>query len=145
MTRLCYLLAAGLWAVLPAHALEYLAVSTPAAITYDAPSVQAKKLFVLGRDFPVEVVVSVDKWVKVRDYTGALAWIEKAQLGDKRMLVVTLPAEIHAAAQDAAAVLTRADKGSLLEWQETLPGGWVKVRLPNNASGYIRQTQVWGA
>ena len=139
------LLLAGLLMALPAHALDYRAVAVPAAISYDAPSLQGKKLFVLGRDFPVEVIVNLDKWVKVRDYTGTLAWLEKSQLADKRMLVVTLPGEVRAAAQDAAAVLTRADKGSLLEWQDTLPGGWVKVRLPNNAIGYIKQSQVWGA
>lgn len=145
MAPLRTLLFAGLLIAAPAYALDYRTVSTPAAITYDAPSLQAKKVFVLGRDFPVEVIVNLDKWVKVRDYTGALAWIEKTQLAEKRMLVVTLPGEVRAAAQDGAAVLTRADKGSLLEWQDTLPGGWVKVRLPNNATGYIRQAQVWGA
>ena len=139
------LLWAGLLTALPAQALDYRAVSVSAAITFDAPSLQGKKLFVLGRDFPVEVIVNLDKWVKVRDYTGALAWIEKSQLADKRMLVVAVPGEVRAAAQDSATVLTRADKGSLLEWQETLPGGWVKVRLPNNTIGYIKQIQVWGA
>ena len=140
-----YLLLIGLLTALPVQALDYRAVAVAAAITYDAPSLQGKKLFVLGRDFPVEVIVNLDKWVKVRDYTGTLAWIEKTQLADRRMLVVAVPGEVRTAAQDSAAVLTRADKGSLLEWQETLPGGWVKVRLPNSAIGYIKQIQVWGA
>lgn len=47
------------------------------AILYDAPSQRGVKLFVIHRDTPVEVVVSLEGWVKVRDAEGSLAWIER--------------------------------------------------------------------
>lgn len=141
-----YALALLALTALPAQALDYRSVAGNAAILFDAPSTQAKRMFVLGRGYPVEVVVSVDNWLKVRDHTGALAWVERASLADKRMVMVTAAlAEIRTAAQDNAAISARADKGVLLEWQETVPGGWVKVRLPGNASGYVKSSQVWGA
>lgn len=146
MTALRLLLALSALIALPVQALDYRSVAAPAAILYDAPSTLAKKLFVIGRGYPVEVVVSVDNWLKVRDSSGALAWVEAAKLADKRMLVVTAAqADIRAAAQDSAAISARAEKGVQLEWQETLPGGWVRVRLPNNSSGYIKLGQAWGA
>ncbi|BBP05597.1 hypothetical protein TPL01_18330 [Sulfuriferula plumbiphila] len=146
MTALRLLLALSALIALPAQALDYRSVAAPAAILYDAPSTLAKRLFVIGRGYPVEVVVSVDNWLKVRDSSGALAWVEAARLADKRMLVVTAAqGEIRAAAQGSAAISARVEKGVLLEWQETLPGGWARVRLPDNSSGYIRLSQVWGA
>ena len=36
----------------------------------------------------VEVIVAVDNWVKVRDVSGDLAWVEKRQLSDKRTVLV---------------------------------------------------------
>jgi len=148
MTALRLLLALSALLALPAQALDYRAVAAPAAILYDAPSTLAKKLFVIGRGYPVEVVVSVDNWLKVRDSSGALAWVQADKLATtgQRMLVVTAAqAAIHAAAQDSAAITARVEKGVMLEWQETLPGGWARVRLPDNASGYIKLNQVWGA
>ena len=147
MKRLRLIFALSALFALPAQALDYRSVSVPAAILYDAPSNMAKKLFVVGRGYPVEVVVSVDNWLKVRDSSGALAWIEAGQLAatSKHMLVVkAAQAEIRSAAEDSAPITARAEKGVMLEWQETLPSGWVRVLLPNNSSGYIKLSQVWG-
>ncbi len=147
MKRLRLILVLSALFALPAQALDYRSVSVPAAILYDAPSNMAKKLFVVGRGYPVEVVVSVDNWLKVRDSSGALAWIEAGKLAatNKHMLVVkTAQAEIRSAAQDSAPITARVEKGVMLEWQETLPNGWVRVLLPNNSSGYIKLSQVWG-
>ena len=147
MKRLRLIFALSALFALPAQALDYRSVSVPAAILYDAPSSMAKKLFVVGRGYPVEVVVSVDNWLKVRDSSGALAWIEAGQLAatNKHMLVVkAAQAEIRSAAQDSAPITARVEKGVMLEWQETLPNGWARVLLPNNSSGYIKLSQVWG-
>jgi len=147
MKRLRLILALSALFALPAQALDYRSVSVPAAILYDAPSSMAKKLFVVGRGYPVEVVVNVDNWLKVRDSSGALAWIEAGKVAatSKHMLVVkAAQAEIRSAAEDGAPITARAEKGVMLEWQETLPNGWVRVLLPNNSSGYIKLSQVWG-
>ncbi len=147
MKRLRLIFALSALFALPAQALDYRSVSVPAAILYDAPSSMAKKLFVVGRGYPVEVVVSVDNWLKVRDSSGALAWIEAGKLAaiSKHILVVkAAQAEIRSAAQDSAPITARVEKGVMLEWQETLPSGWVRVLLPNNSSGYIKLSQVWG-
>lgn len=147
MKRLRLIFALSALFALPAQALDYRSVSVPAAILYDAPSSMAKKLFVVGRGYPVEVVVSVDNWLKVRDSSGTLAWIEAGKVAatSKHMLVVkAAQAEIRSAAEDSAPITARVEKGVMLEWQETLPNGWVRVLLPNNSSGYIKLSQVWG-
>jgi SH3-like domain-containing protein len=126
-----------------AVALEFRSVAD-AAILYDAPSTKAQKLFVLSRDYPVEVVVKVEGWTKVRDDTGEFAWIENQQLSERRtVLVKSSSAEARQSASDAAALAFTAEKGVVLEFLQ-LTAGWVKVRHPDGAVGFIKVSQLWG-
>lgn len=128
-----------------ALAIDYRSVGVPAAILYDAPSQAGKKLYLIKAQTPVEVVVRLEGWLKVRDAEGTLAWIEAKNLADKRTLVVTAArAEIRQADKDGAAVLAELDKWVAVELIEPASPGWVKVRHRDGAIGYIRSTQVWG-
>ncbi len=71
-------LAAAVVAIAPALAMEFRAVAEPAAILYDGPSAKANRIYVVNRGYPLEVVVTVEGWVKVRDANGALTWIESS-------------------------------------------------------------------
>lgn len=127
-----------------ANALDYRSVSE-AAVLYDAPSQKAKPLFVIAPGTPVEVIVSLDAWVKVRDLKGDLAWIERGQLADKRTVQVrTEGAQIRAEANDAAKLAFEAEADVLLEFLEAGPAGWVKVRHRDGPQGFVKATQVWG-
>lgn len=137
----------------PALALDFRSVAEPGVIFYDAPSLQAKKLYVVSRYYPVEVIVSLEAWLKVRDQRGDLAWVEKKNVSDKRMVVVTAAlAQVRKEAKDDAAVVFQAEKDVALEWVNDAPPvggndphpGWVKVRHSDGASGYVRINQVWG-
>ena len=128
-----------------ALAIDYRSVNVPAAILYDAPSQQGKKLYLIKAQTPLEVVVRLDGWFKVRDAEGTLAWIESRNLVDRRTLVVTAAkAEIRQADKAEAAVLAELDKWVAVEFLEAASPGWVKVRHREGAIGYIRSTQVWG-
>src|SRR5271169_519060 len=70
-----------------AHAADYVSVADSAAVLYDAPSLKAKKIYVASRYLPLEQVVNLGDWVKVRDSSGSLAWIEKRALSNKRFVV----------------------------------------------------------
>ncbi len=136
---LSLLLAAG-----PALALDYRAVSA-AAPMYDAPSAKAKPLFVVLAGTPVELVVSLDGWSKVRDSRGDLAWIEKKYLTEKRSLIVrTERAQVRAAPEDKAALVFEAEREVVLELVEAVPAGWAKVKHRDGQSGFLKAMQVWG-
>jgi SH3-like domain-containing protein len=125
-------------------AQDFRAVADAAAILYDAPSNKAQKLFVLSRDYPVEVVVKVEGWTKVRDDTGEFAWIENRQLSGRRtVLVKTSGAEARQSASDASALAFTAEKGVVFEFLQH-SAGWVKVRHPDGAVGFIKVSQLWG-
>lgn len=129
---------------LPAAAIEYRTVDA-VTVLYDAPSQRGSKLYVIRRYTPVEVVVALDGWSKVRDAEGSLAWIEKKYLSDKRSVIVTADrAEIRQKAEDGSALVFEAEKNVSLEYLETAPGGWIKVRHLDGQTGFVRGNQIWG-
>ena len=75
----------------PAPGADFMSTSDAATVLYDAPSARAKPLFVLGRDTPLEVIVPVEGWTKVRDAGGTIGWVEKGHLAERRTLVVRVP------------------------------------------------------
>jgi SH3-like domain-containing protein len=131
---------------------EFMSTGDAATILYDAPSARAKPLFVLGRDTPLEVIVPVEGWTKVRDVAGTIGWVDKRNLGDRRSLVVRAPvAEVRVNPDETAALAFRAEHGVLLELAEpatsvttTAMPGWVKVRHRDGQTGFVRITQVFG-
>lgn len=142
MKRALFLLA--LICALPAAAADYRTVET-ATVLYDAPSQRGKKLFVIKRNTPVEQVVNLEGWAKVRDADGGMAWIEKKYLSNQRTVIVTASrAEIRQKPEESAPLAFSAEQKVSLGYLETVPGGWVKVRHNDGQSGYVRATQVWG-
>ena len=128
-----------------AAAGEFRSVAESGATMYDAPSVRAKKLFVASRLYPVEIVINIDNWAKVRDQAGDLAWVEKKALSDKRTVIVTAAiADARQAASDGAALVFRAQRGVALDLAEPPADGWIKVRHAEGQTGYVKTSQVWG-
>jgi SH3-like domain-containing protein len=142
---LCGLAAGMLAAAAPGLAAEFRSVSENAAVLYDAPSGKARKLYVVNQGFPLEVVVVVEGWSKVRDASGELTWIESKHLTDRRTVMVKAPlASVREAADDSAPVVFQAQQNVLLELVE-VAGGWLKVRHRDGQAGFVRAAQVWGA
>src|SRR3989440_11307610 len=128
-----------------AAAGEFRSIAENGTPMYDAPSVRAKKLFVASRLYPVEVVINIDSWLKVRDQAGDLVWVEKKTLSDKRTVIVTVPvADVRQAANEQAPLVLQAQKGVALDLAEPPAGGWGRVRHAEGQSGYVKINQVWG-
>ena len=98
-----------------------------------------------ARETPVEVVVSLEGWAKVRDAEGGLAWIEKKHLADNRTLIVTAEsAQVRQRAEEGSPIVFDAERKVALDYLEMAPAGWIKVRHRDGASGFVRASQVWG-
>ena len=127
-------------------ALEYLSMADNAVIMYNAPSLKADKIFVASRYLPVEAIVKVEGWVKVRDSSGTLAWVEQKAVSDKRfVIVIELLADVYQEADANSTLVFQAQKNVILEWLESSINGWIKVRHRDGQSGYVKITQVWGS
>jgi SH3 domain protein len=127
------------------HAVDYVSVSESSAILYDAPSVKAKKLFVVNRYMPFEQVVTLEGWIKVRDRSGGLYWVEKRVLSNKRYVFALLPlVDVRAEPDSGAARVFQVRQQIALERLESTGTGWIKVRHQDGEVGYVRSTEVWG-
>jgi SH3 domain protein len=128
-----------------ARAIDYVSVSDSVAILYDAPSTKATKLFVVNRYMPFEQIVTLDDWVKVRDRSGGLYWVEKRVLSNKRYVFALLPiVDVRATADSSAKLTFQVRQQVALEWLESTGTGWIKVRHQDGEVGYVRSTEVWG-
>jgi SH3-like domain-containing protein len=128
-----------------AAAFDFKTVGPHPAILYDAPSPKGGKLFIAPSGMPVEVLLSYGDWVKVRDASGDMAWIEAQGLSARRNVIVRVPsARVHAAPDDEAPVVMTADKNVLLELVDPESGPWVRVRHRDGISGYVKASDVWG-
>ncbi len=139
------LLAAALlaWPLL-AGAAEYRSVLEP-AILYDTPSEQGKRMLIASPGTPVEVIVVLDKWTKVRDASGAITWIPNTSLSSKRTVMVTsTQATVRQRPEQNAPLAFEAAKQLVLEVSGEPNNGWLHVRHQDGVSGYIRVTEVWG-
>ena len=131
---------------LTASALDFRSVAVPKAILYDAPSVSAKKVLLLSQSYPVEVVVNLGDWLKVRDAQGAIHWVEAKQLSTKRsVMVIKSQVEMRAKPDAAADLVATIDKDVVLELVEAKANqGWLKVKHRDGATGYILVSSTWG-
>ncbi|MDI1310351.1 MAG: SH3 domain-containing protein [Methylotenera sp.] len=142
------LLVLSILALMPAtaSALDFRSVAVSKAVLYDAPSNAAKKVLLLSQNYPVEVIVNLGDWLKVRDAQGALNWVEAKQLSNKRTVMVTASkAEIRQSADAASNLMATVEKDVLLEVADTkLNNGWLKVKHRDGVTGFILLSATWG-
>jgi SH3-like domain-containing protein len=139
------LLIAALFMLLPNLAsAEFRAVNVLKAVVYDSPSAQSKKLYLLGQGYPVEVIVNLAEWVKVRDQQGGLSWIDAKQLSTKRTLLMVSSVEIKQTPEATSALVARVEKDVVVDLLEPAKNGWVKVKHRDGLVGFVQASAVWG-
>ncbi|WP_252346169.1 SH3 domain-containing protein [Paludibacterium sp. B53371] len=128
-----------------AGALEFRSVKETGSVLYEAPALSAKKLFVVSRYYPVEVLNTQDAWSRVRDATGGIAWLPSAALSAQRtLLVVNERADVRASAASNAQVVFSVPKNGVLQLIDPPVNGWVHVRHRDGSSGYANISDLWG-
>jgi len=127
-----------------AGAADFRSAAEAAVVLYDAPSAKARKLYIVNRGYPLEVVVQVEGWVKVRDAAGTLSWAETKALDNTRNVLLRTAATVRQKPADDAPVAFEAQRDLLLERLEAASAGWVHVRHRDGSAGYVRATDVWG-
>ncbi len=130
-----------------AHA-DFRQTTDNGTVAYEGPSARATKQFIYSRGTPVEVVVQIEGWVKVRDASGTLAWIERKALGERNNVQVkSAIADVYASPDASSLILFRADSGVLLQIVTPQPpnaGAWTQVRHRDGQTGFVRLDSVFG-
>ena len=129
-----------------ALALDFRSISATKAVLYDAPSAQSKKVYLLGQGYPVEVIVNLGDWLKVRDKLGGLNWVEARYTSTKRTVLVALDkAEIKQASSSASQTLAYPEKDVVLDLVSTeKSAGWVEVKHRDGLVGFMPTMSLWG-
>jgi SH3-like domain-containing protein len=127
-----------------AGAAEFRQTLEAATVSYEGPSTRATKQFIYSRGTPVEVVVQIEGWSKVRDALGALTWVERRALGERTQVQVTAATDVVANADGTGNVLYRAEPGLLLTLVAPPTGRFVQVRHRDGVTGFIRADVVFG-
>ncbi len=127
-------------------AFEFKSVAVPHAILYDAPSQSASKVYLLSQFYPVEIIVNLGDWLKIRDAEGGIFWVEAKSLSPQRTLMVSADhAAIHQLPQESSPIVAKLESQVIVELvEENSTAGWLKVKHLQGATGYISQTLVWG-
>ncbi len=147
--RSCCVLAVAASAVSTgvAHA-EFRQTSADATIAFEGPSAKATKQYVYSRGTPVEVVVQIEGWLKVRDAQGALVWVEKKSLIERsNVQIKSITADAMAAPDLASPIVFRAESGVLLTLMSPQPpnaGAWAQVRHRDGQVGFVRVDALFG-
>lgn len=124
---------------------EFRSAGEAAVVLYDAPSSKARKLYIVNRGYPLEVIVQVEGWVKVRDATGTLAWAESKMLDAARTVLVRAAAvNIRQKPAEDAPSVAEVRRDVLLSVVEPASAGWIQVKHRDGATGYVRAADVWG-
>jgi SH3-like domain-containing protein len=127
------------------QAADFRSILPAKAIAYDAPSVASTKAYIMTQGYPVEVIVNLGAWVKVRDQRGGLSWLEGKDLDVKKTVLVIANAEIKAAESADSALLASVEKDVVLELlSPNINQGWVKVKHRDGVTGYIHSNAIWG-
>lgn len=135
---------AGLLIHQTASAFEF-GTAARAAILYDGPAKAATRIAVVSTGYPLEKLISANGWVKVRDASGALGWIDEADLGSKRTVLINAPVSaVLEKPLDSATVRFRVQQGVVLDVIAPVEGGWVKVRHTSGQEGYAKIRELWG-
>ena len=125
---------------------EFRSVAFAKTILYEAPSATTKRVYLVGEGYPLEIIVNLGDWLKVRDPYGTLSWAESKNLQSKRTLIVKVDkANIYKDPESKSALLATIEKDVVIELSDPLiANGWIKVRYQQDLDGYIQTSQVWG-
>jgi SH3 domain protein len=126
-------------------AADFRTIGANGTVLYDGPSNRANKLFIATASYPVEVIAADGAWVRVRDFAGDLAWVERKALSDRQSVLVMVPTvEARVQPDDRSVSAFQAVQGVVLEVVDAGSPGWLRVRHRDGAIGYVRIREVWG-
>jgi SH3-like domain-containing protein len=120
-----------------------------ATVGYEGPSSRATKQYIYSRGTPLEILVAIEGWYKVRDAQGALVWIERRALGERTHVQVksATAADVFVSTEANAPVAFRVEPGVLLTLASPpspATGAFVQVKHRDGQAGFVRIDALFG-
>jgi SH3-like domain-containing protein len=112
------------------------------------PGLNKKVLWKLGIGFPLKVLRTQGKWLKVKDFEGTVGWVHKNVVHRSGHMVVKAQKKtkgkinIRSGPGTRNKVIAQAYYGVVFKTLEQKQG-WVKIQH-GNVTGWIKRTLLWG-
>ena len=126
---------------------DFISVKAKQAVLFEGPSNTTEKMFIVTEGYPLEVLVSLKDWKKVKDHNGKISWIEsKFTHIDRTVLILKDDTVIFNQANDKSHKLANVDKFVVLKLNSPmLVGNWAEVKTQiEGLIGFINSKEVWG-
>jgi SH3 domain protein len=126
---------------------DFISVKVKQAILFEGPSKTTEKRYIVTEGYPLEVLVNLKDWKKVKDHNGKISWIESKYTHNERtVLILKDDAVIFNQANDNSHKLANVDKSVVLKLNSTLlVGNWAEVKTQiEGLIGFINIEEVWG-
>ena len=126
---------------------DFISVNAKQAILFAGPSKTTEKMFIVTEGYPLEVLVSLKDWKKIKDHNGKISWIESKYTHNERtVLILKDDAIIFNQANENSHKLANVDKFVVLKLNSAmLVGNWAQVKTQiEGLIGFINSKEVWG-
>ena len=126
---------------------DFMSVKADQAFLHEAPSDSTKKVYIVTKGYPLEVIVSLKEWKKVKDHEGLINWIKTSDLSSKKtVLNLKNNNSIYLKPNSSSPLLANVNENVTLELLDTKKiDDWIKVYSKvGDIEGYIKVTNLWG-
>ena len=126
---------------------DFISVKVKQAILFEGPSKTTEKMYIVTEGYPLEVLVSLKDWKKVKDHSGKISWIESKNTHNERTVLITKDdAVIFNQANEKSHKLANVDKFVVLKLNSSmLVGNWAQVKTQiEGLIGFVNAREVWG-
>lgn len=105
---------------------------------------QHEPLWLLSRGYPLQVIGTRGKWVKVRDFENDEGWVYRPLTAARPHHVVKASiANVRSGPSTRTRVVGKLAYGEVVRTLEKR-SGWVKVRHESGVKGWIARRLLWG-
>ena len=125
---------------------DFISVNVKQSILFEGPST-TEKMYIVTEGYPLEVLVSLKDWKKVKDHNGKISWIESKHTHNERTVLITKDdVVIFNQANEKSHKLANVEKFVVLKLNSTmLVGNWAQVKTQiEGLIGLVNAREVWG-
>ena len=126
---------------------DFISVKVKQAVLFEGPSKTTEKMYIVTEGYPLEVLVSLKDWKKVKDHQGKISLVESKNTHNERTVLITKDdTVIFNQANEKSHKLANVDKFVVLKLNSPiLVGNWAQVKTQiEGLIGFVNSRDVWG-
>ena len=129
-------------------AMEMVAVKRNNVNMRSGPGLKKKVLWKLGKGFPLQVLKRKGKWIRVRDFEGAVGWVHRSVVNKSKHMIVKAhkgsnkKINVRSGPTTKSRIVAKAHYGVVFKTVDQKQG-WAKVQH-GEVTGWIKRSLLWG-